>query len=260
MMKKILLTFLSIVMISAVLTASFVMPASAEAYSGSCGADGDPLIWTLDTETKTLTISGNGDMQEYSEENPAPWFDYRADVQTVILSVGVTSIGASAFADCTALTTVYNCSELVLEQGSLEHGGVAYYAETVNLHLPGAEATCTTNQTCVLCSTEIKPAGHTEVVLAAVKATFFSDGLTSGSKCSACGEILAEQTVVGSDFSRYFNTEKIAQFFDGEKLAETFDAENISQKFASMNAYTAFGLGAGAVLVLVIIIAIIKSR
>ena len=259
-MKKILLTFLSIVMISAVLTASFVAPASAEAYSGSCGANGDPLIWTLDTETKTLTVSGAGSMQDYTEESPAPWFDYRADIQTVIVSVGVTSIGDMAFFDCTALLTVYNCSALTLTQGSEEHGGIAYYAETVNAHLPGAEATCTTNQTCVLCAAEIKPAGHTEVVLAAVKATFFSDGLTSGSKCSACGEILTEQTVVGSDFSRYFDTEKLAQFFDGEKISQALDAENISQKFASMNAYTAFGLGAGAVLVLVIIIAIIKSR
>ena len=34
--------------------------------SGTCGAQGDNLIWTFDSESGILTISGEGAMQDYS--------------------------------------------------------------------------------------------------------------------------------------------------------------------------------------------------
>ncbi|MBQ2264926.1 MAG: hypothetical protein II341_05905, partial [Oscillospiraceae bacterium] len=43
--------------------------------SGECGAEGDNLTWTLDSEG-LLTISGEGEMENFSG---APWYDYRED-------------------------------------------------------------------------------------------------------------------------------------------------------------------------------------
>lgn len=65
--------------------------------SGTCG---DNLTWELDT-VGTLTISGTGEM-DY-----APWRSkYKDEIKSVIISEGVTSIGPSAFEECSALTSI----------------------------------------------------------------------------------------------------------------------------------------------------------
>jgi len=64
-------------------------------------------------------------------------------------------------------------------------------------HTPGAEPTCTTAQTCTVCGAELAAAlGHTEVVDEAVAPTCTETGLTEGSHCSVCSEILTAQEVV----------------------------------------------------------------
>ena len=75
--------------------------------SGSCGADGDNLTWTLDGGV--LTITGSGAMQDYDafdEDNRAPWYDSRESITAVALPSGLLSIGAAAFYDCPNLRSV----------------------------------------------------------------------------------------------------------------------------------------------------------
>ena len=75
--------------------------------SGECGADGNNLTWTLDSEG-TLTISGTGMMKDYrGDKSPLPpWFEKRGNIITVHLTDNVTSIGNSAFYRCSDLTSV----------------------------------------------------------------------------------------------------------------------------------------------------------
>jgi len=86
----------------------------AERYALSKGFNFDDskfsCTWTLD-ENGTLTISGNCEMDNYSNKlyngswiTTAPW---GADIKSVIIQDGVTSIGTSAFDGCTGLTNVY---------------------------------------------------------------------------------------------------------------------------------------------------------
>ena len=49
-----------------------------------------------DSETYTLTIKGQGKMQDFAA-NMIPWKDYSQKVTSVIISEGVTYIGARAF-------------------------------------------------------------------------------------------------------------------------------------------------------------------
>ena len=66
-------------------------------------------------------------------------------------------------------------------------------------HTPGAAATCTTAQTCTVCSTVLVEAlGHTAVVDAAVAPTCTDTGLTEGKHCSVCNAVLTAQTVVAA--------------------------------------------------------------
>lgn len=95
--------------------------------SGSCGAN---VNYTYTESTKTLVISGTGEMDDYTSyslySTTAPWNSYKDIIQTVIIENGVTHVGGYAFCLCYALTSVtlpnsvtsigyasfYNCSAL----------------------------------------------------------------------------------------------------------------------------------------------------
>ena len=65
--------------------------------SGVCGAEDGNLTWEI-SDSGMLSISGTGEMKDYSETNPAPW--PKEEVTGVELQAGVTSIGSYAFAGC----------------------------------------------------------------------------------------------------------------------------------------------------------------
>ncbi|MBS4878894.1 MAG: leucine-rich repeat protein [Firmicutes bacterium] len=83
--------------------------------SGNCGAPAeeggevtDAVKWSFDSDTGTLTISGNGAMADYTvnpskEVDTRPWSDYKATITEVSISEGITSIGDSAFRSMTVL-------------------------------------------------------------------------------------------------------------------------------------------------------------
>ena len=74
--------------------------------SGTCGAEGSNLTWTLDSEG-VLTISGTGAMEDYSYfEDRAAWYANRDSIKTVSIGSGVTSVGTYAFYYCKNLTGV----------------------------------------------------------------------------------------------------------------------------------------------------------
>jgi len=75
-------------------------------YPTECGTG---LTWEYDEETSTLTISGNGamdDFEQYQADIIVPWYDVAADVKTVIVGEGVTNIGDYAFYQFTNMTHV----------------------------------------------------------------------------------------------------------------------------------------------------------
>lgn len=60
--------------------------------SGSCGGS---VNWAL--SGGVLTISGSGDMADYTEISPAPWNAYADSIRSVQVGSGVTSVGEFAF-------------------------------------------------------------------------------------------------------------------------------------------------------------------
>ena len=76
-------------------------------YVSAAGTCGEKLNWMI-FDGGTLTISGTGDMDNYSlvESKPAPWAASNGTILEVIIADGVTSIGDFAFAECTALKSV----------------------------------------------------------------------------------------------------------------------------------------------------------
>lgn len=75
--------------------------------TGTCGIEGDNLIWSLNIETCVLTISGSGEMVNYSSDSLAEWSTSFPDlVKNVVVESGVTSISNFAFAGCESLTNI----------------------------------------------------------------------------------------------------------------------------------------------------------
>lgn len=90
-MKKRLLSILLVL-----LTALTLLPLGALAEDGNkCGEN---LTWKF--ADGILTISGTGDMYNYSEDYLAPWSEHCFEITNVTISDGVTSIGSSAFCYC----------------------------------------------------------------------------------------------------------------------------------------------------------------
>ena len=68
-----------------------------------CNKCGKKLRWQYNDTL--LSITGYGDMYDYDLE-PQPWLQYRNKLQTITLQEGMTSIGASAFAECKYVKSV----------------------------------------------------------------------------------------------------------------------------------------------------------
>ena len=111
-MKKVLVLLALLAAVCGLLTFSAAAE-SAVVESGTCGEN---LTWTLDA-AGTLTVSGTGAMGDYYR---APWYSNRDSIKAVVIESGVTTIGDSAFEDCSSLTSI------TIPEGVTTIGGRAF--------------------------------------------------------------------------------------------------------------------------------------
>lgn len=76
--------------------------------------------WQL--EDGVLTIENDGAMEDYAAASDAPWFRLRSQIQSVIVSEGVTSLSSYAFYGCDELEEV-SLPQSLCRIGSLAFGG-----------------------------------------------------------------------------------------------------------------------------------------
>ncbi len=93
-----------------IMTADFLVTRYPDGYTEDDNADGTahegtegPLGWTL-TNAGILTISGTGNMPDYTQSNGPSWNEYIDNINTIIIENGVTGIGDYAFYGSAALT------------------------------------------------------------------------------------------------------------------------------------------------------------
>lgn len=67
-------------------------------YTGTCGTEGDNITWTYDVSTQTMTFSGTGAMNVFSDGEEIPWMSGELseiyDAKNIIYEEGITDIGA----------------------------------------------------------------------------------------------------------------------------------------------------------------------
>ncbi len=103
MKKRILALLLGVFLLCTFFVQALPVASAAEmTYSGNCGEN---LTWTLNTDG-LLTISGTGEMEDYSSYGNVPWNGLVDKINCVVIRNSVTSIGNSAFYGCTGLTSI----------------------------------------------------------------------------------------------------------------------------------------------------------
>lgn len=93
MKKRLFSAILSLAMLLTLLPTTAL---AAEPASGSCGSG---VTWSYDGKG-TLKIDGSGTIPDYShewEESPAPWWEYRTEITTIIVGNNIKRIGNEAF-------------------------------------------------------------------------------------------------------------------------------------------------------------------
>lgn len=107
--------FLALIMVFSILPlsagAAETTPEEETAEEEIKGECGNALKWIFDEKHGTLTISGKGAMDDYTE-NTQPWSAYRPNILRIVVGDGVTSIGNYAFFNCPDLEEVQLGSSL----------------------------------------------------------------------------------------------------------------------------------------------------
>lgn len=107
--KRIFAAIIAFCMLTVILPMTVI---AENPYEGSCGQNGGNLNWSYNETTKTLTISGTGNMSNYYSSGTAggraPWVNSKIkdEIETVVISDGAESIGEYAFFECTGLKNV----------------------------------------------------------------------------------------------------------------------------------------------------------
>lgn len=103
-MKKRILSIVLLMCFMAIMISSAALALDEPATSGSCGEN---LTWSF-SEDGTLTISGDGAMDDYSNNstNRSPWDSYRYKIEKVVFNGEPINIGNNAFYSCENLTDV----------------------------------------------------------------------------------------------------------------------------------------------------------
>ena len=175
----------------------------------------------------------------------------------IVIPQNVTSIAANAFADCTGLryvtfsgkapqtitataftnvtaTVFYPASETTWNDliGNQYGGTLTWQAHTHSYQSVVTAATCTeqgyTTWRCTGCNSSydsdyVDALGHAPVTDQAVQASCSKTGLTEGSHCSVCGEVIVPQMTTQKTehrFTEYVSNEDATYEQDGTKTAQ----------------------------------------
>ena len=85
--------------LSSFMAVSTCFAATGSPTKGSCGPSDKPeaVLWEFNMATQTLTISGEGDMADFTVPTDAPWYNWLNDITSVVVADGVTSVSDYAF-------------------------------------------------------------------------------------------------------------------------------------------------------------------
>lgn len=111
MKRRILASLLTLVMMLSLLpTALAAEENGTDPAPATSGEVCSGITWAYDTDSKTLTVSGSGDItlsDPYSGGNNPPWNAFKREIEHLVISEGITGTASiKVFADMSALQTI----------------------------------------------------------------------------------------------------------------------------------------------------------
>ena len=106
---------------------------SGNAYSGTTG----DCTWNFDEDTGTLTISGEGRMDDYIYFQSTPWYSYHEKIKAIVIENGVTNIGDYSF---NYEYKICNLSNIIISNSvvSIGEGAFQYCTGLTDIILPNS--------------------------------------------------------------------------------------------------------------------------
>ena len=95
------------------LVLSLALGVSAASTFGSCGPS---MSWRI--EKGVLSITGTGEMLNFTKINNAPWYDARSSITSIVIESGITTIGDYAFFGCGSKLASVTIPETVVSIGN----------------------------------------------------------------------------------------------------------------------------------------------
>lgn len=98
-MKKFISLFLSLIMLLSITSGLTFNVYATTPTTGKCGEN---IIWKYNSSSKTLTLSGTGAINSFSDADDSsycerPWEEYIHDIENIKIEEGITSIGDYTF-------------------------------------------------------------------------------------------------------------------------------------------------------------------
>ena len=222
--SKILAALLTIVMVFSIIPSLRVNAAA----SGTCGAQGDNLTWTLD-DAGTLTISGTGAMADYEFLHQTPWYSDMSNVTSIVISDGVTAIGDYAFWGCNKASSVKIGStvESIGEYSFSECSSIKSITlpESVQSIAPAAFMECTGLESINIPAGVTKIEGSTFYSCSNLKSITIPDGVTTiglhaFTKCTSLESIEIPASVISYDSYSFMDCTNLKNvtFADGSTI------------------------------------------
>ena len=109
--RKLLSFLITLVMVASLFGgisfSTITVNAAEEDSAQNTWTSGDCTV-TYDSNTKTMTVTGNGAMGSYESEAQVPWKDIiEKSVKKIVIDEGVTSIGENVFYNCDSVKEIY---------------------------------------------------------------------------------------------------------------------------------------------------------
>ncbi len=93
------------IILALVIAITCVIPVFADTYATS-GTFGENVTWEFDITTRTLTISGTGNMYSLWYDEVCPWYTYKDIIKSIVIKSGITDISSYAFRDHSSLKEI----------------------------------------------------------------------------------------------------------------------------------------------------------
>lgn len=197
--KKICI-ILIVSMLFSILPVSAFAEENSTVTSGSCGEN---TTWQFDSATGTLTITGNGDMDDYLLEE-RPWEDHIQNIEKIVIEDGVTSVGSSAFDNATELKNVSLASTVK----SINHGAFSGCRQLKEIIIPDSVTTIE--------SGAFAMTGLTSITIPAVTKLDYRDYSGEGYTFYACHDL--KNIYVDEESILYSSRDGVLYSKDGTEL------------------------------------------